>query len=86
MEAVATFDKLMSTTILFCHALSEMALSYKRMLMNVGLLFLCLSTAMEGANAAALGSFALKYYSIEFAVAPSLSSLFGSEFRFHAGR
>ena len=53
--------------------------NYKRMVMNLGLILLCLSSAMEGANAAANGSFALKYYNVEFAVAPSLSSLLASK-------
>ncbi len=53
--------------------------SYKRMALNLGLFLLCLSSAMEGANAAANGSFSLKYYNVEFDVSPSFSSLLASK-------
>ncbi|XP_033645503.1 solute carrier organic anion transporter family member 2A1-like isoform X1 [Asterias rubens] len=61
--------------ITFWNALKKMYHSYKRMALNLGLFLLCLSSAMEGANAAANGSFSLKYYNVAFAVSPALSSM-----------
>ena len=57
---------------------ADMVVTYKVLLFNVSLLFLCLSSAMEGANAAALGAFSLKYYNVEFGVSGAMSSLLAS--------
>ncbi|XP_022083785.1 solute carrier organic anion transporter family member 2A1-like isoform X2 [Acanthaster planci] len=59
----------------FFSSVKGMFFTYLKIVMNIGLLLLCISSAMEGANAAALGAFALKYYNVEFAVSASLSSL-----------